>query len=70
MQNVSSQDVLAFWFSSAQKCRWYARDGTLRRSLTRASVSRGQHDQALSAPCMTATFTGVQLVIAPSARYM
>jgi uncharacterized protein (DUF924 family) len=26
MQNVSSQDVLAFWFSSAQKCRWYARD--------------------------------------------
>jgi uncharacterized protein (DUF924 family) len=26
MQNVSPQDILAFWFSSAQKRRWYAKD--------------------------------------------
>jgi uncharacterized protein (DUF924 family) len=26
MKNVSSQDVLAIWFSSAQKSRWYAKD--------------------------------------------
>jgi len=26
MENISSQDVLAFWFSSAQKSRWYAKD--------------------------------------------
>ena len=26
MENVASQDVLEFWFSSAQKSRWYAKD--------------------------------------------
>ena len=26
MENVTSQDVLEFWFSSAQKSRWYAKD--------------------------------------------
>jgi uncharacterized protein (DUF924 family) len=26
MENVSFQDVLAFWLSSAQKSRWYAKD--------------------------------------------
>jgi uncharacterized protein (DUF924 family) len=26
MENVSFQDVLAFWFSSAQKSRWYTKD--------------------------------------------
>jgi uncharacterized protein (DUF924 family) len=29
MQSVSSQDVLAFWFSPAQKRRWYVRDDNL-----------------------------------------
>jgi uncharacterized protein (DUF924 family) len=26
MENVTSQDVLEFWFSLAQKSRWYAKD--------------------------------------------
>jgi hypothetical protein len=29
MQNVSSQDILAFWFSPVQKRHWYVRDKRL-----------------------------------------
>jgi uncharacterized protein (DUF924 family) len=56
MQLASFQDVLAFWFSSAQSSRWYAKDhnldaGIRRRFLTtHEAACSGKLDEWRSAP--------------------